>query len=107
MGKAVGEVQAGICGFTVRIAAWTDEEEKVRLELETDCPNVAALAEDLTVVDPLRVVAGQAKDGPVFAAAARQPLHPACPVPIGILKAVEVAAGYALPRDAVIKVERG
>jgi hypothetical protein len=30
-------------------------------------------------------------------------VHPACPVPSGILKAIEVAAGLALPKDASIK----
>jgi hypothetical protein len=32
--------------------------------------------------------------------------HPACPVPSGILKAVEVAAGLALPRDASIVIRK-
>lgn len=30
--------------------------------------------------------------------------HPACPVPAGIIKAIEVAAGLALPKDACITV---
>ncbi len=32
--------------------------------------------------------------------------HAACPVPVGIIKAVEVEAGLALPEDAHIKVSR-
>ena len=32
--------------------------------------------------------------------------HPSCPVPAGILKAVEVEAGLALPKDASIRVMR-
>jgi hypothetical protein len=30
--------------------------------------------------------------------------HPACLVPAGIMKAIEVAAGLALPRDGFIRV---
>jgi hypothetical protein len=33
------------------------------------------------------------------------PLHLACPVPVGIIKAVEVEAGLALARDASIHFE--
>jgi hypothetical protein len=32
--------------------------------------------------------------------------HPGCPVPAGIIKAVEVEGGLALPRDASIKVSK-
>ena len=32
--------------------------------------------------------------------------HFACPVPAGVFKAIEVAAGLALPRDATIRVSR-
>jgi hypothetical protein len=38
--------------------------------------------------------------------AAKYLTHSACPVPAGILKAVEVAAGLALPKDAAIKVSK-
>lgn len=36
--------------------------------------------------------------------AAKHLRHAACPVPAGIIKAVEVAAGLALPADATIKI---
>ena len=32
--------------------------------------------------------------------------HPACPVPSGIVKAIEVEAGLALPADVSIKVSK-
>ena len=46
-------------------------------------------------------------EGQLYGVARRFVRHPACPVLAGILKAVEVAAGLALPRDAVIKVTAG
>ena len=36
--------------------------------------------------------------------AAQHCKHAACPVPSGIIKAIEVAAGLALPKDAHIEV---
>jgi hypothetical protein len=32
--------------------------------------------------------------------------HSACPVPAGIIKAIEVASQLALPQDAIIKVSK-
>jgi hypothetical protein len=42
---------------------------------------------------------------PVFLSAQKAGCHPSCPIPVAILKAVEVAMDMALPRDAVIKFE--
>jgi hypothetical protein len=33
-------------------------------------------------------------------------IHAACPVPVGIIKAVEVEAKLALPREVIIKVSK-
>jgi len=38
--------------------------------------------------------------------AAEHLVHPACPVPSGILKAIEVESGLALPKDASIKPKK-
>jgi hypothetical protein len=38
--------------------------------------------------------------------AAKHCKHAACPVPSGIIKAVEVASGLALPKDASIQVSQ-
>ncbi len=107
MAKATVEVRAGICGFVTRITAVGDAEGMVNLAVASDCPNVQSLAKDLAQVDPTTLLGGRAGQGAVYAAAVRHPLHQACPVPAGILKAVEVAAGFALPCNAIIKVERG
>jgi len=32
--------------------------------------------------------------------------HTACPVPVGIIKAIEVEAGLALPADATIRLSK-
>ncbi len=107
MSRASALVTAGICGFVTRITAISDVDGAVELALASDCPNVQSLARDLTRIDPLTLFRGRAGDGLVYAAAARHPLHQACPVPVGILKATEVAAGFALPGDVIIKVEKG
>ena len=62
------------------------------------------MAKDLTQVDPMAEI-GFHGDGPLTLRMSAQHLpHAACPVPAGIVKAVEVAAGLALPKDASIRL---
>lgn len=101
------EVQSGICGFTTQIdAVLLDDEQTVRLTIQSDCPHVRKLAEQLPEVNAFREISWR-REGPQTLGLAPQCLaHPACPVPSGIIKAVEVAANLALPKDAAIKVSK-
>ena len=102
---ATAEIDSGICGFCTTVTT-TTEGRGVRVEFETTCEHVKKLAEKLTEVDPFREISYRG-DGPVtFKLAAEHLVHPACPVPAGIIKAIEVEAGLALPKDASIKPQK-
>ncbi len=62
------------------------------------------LAAHLTKVDPLSEISYRGELPAVLEAARAHLPHPACVVPSGVLKAVEVAAGLALPADPTIEV---
>jgi hypothetical protein len=102
------EITSGICGFTTAVRAVVDGTTpyEVHLDIESDCPNVRALADELRQVDALEEITYRRGMPRTIDCAARTLRHPACPVPSGILKAMEVAAGLALPSDAMIKVWR-
>lgn len=96
-------IDSGICGFCTTVRTTSDGARTVRVEFETDCPHVAKLAEVLREVDPYREITYRG-DGPLtLKLAAEHLVHTSCPVPSGIIKAIEVAAGLALPKDATIK----
>jgi hypothetical protein len=98
------EVQAGICGHVTQIEAAAADGQTVRLHIASTCENVRKLAEELTEVDAFQEISYR-RAGPRTLQLSTQYLkHPACPVAAGIVKAVEVAGGLALPKDAVIKV---
>jgi hypothetical protein len=103
---ARSEITSGICGFTTAVRADLDATApyEIHLEIETDCPNVRALADELRQVNALEEITYRRGMPHTIECAASTLGHPACPVPSGILKAIEVAAGLALPKDAVIKV---
>jgi len=98
------EVFGGVCGFNTVIRAAAAGRRQVELTLETDCPNWQKAAAALKTVNAFKELFVKLHESEVYRAAAPFIPHPACPVPAGMMKAIEVAAGLALPRDAWIKV---
>jgi Family of unknown function (DUF6951) len=103
---ASAEIESGICGFCTTVRT-TTQGSTVRVEFETTCQYVEKLAEELTEVNPFREISYRGEGPLTLRLAAEHLVHPACPVPSGIIKAIEVEAGLALPKDASIKPTKG
>jgi hypothetical protein len=99
---ASAEIDSGICGFCTTVHTKADGRT-VRIEFETTCGHVKKLAEQLTEVEPYGEISYRGEGPLTLRLAAEHLVHPACPVPSGIIKAIEVEAGLALPKDASIK----
>lgn len=98
-------IDAGICGFVTTVRTSSDGRS-MKVEIESDCEHIRKLGAVLTEVDPFREITFRG-EGPLTLALAREHCaHAACPVPTGVLKAIEVEAGLALPRDVTISVTR-
>ena len=105
--KGVVKVMSGICGMITEIRATSDDQaQTVQLEFNTRCENIQKLADVLKVVNPFEEISFRGEGPKTMRMAARHCKHAACPVPSGIVKAVEVASGLALPKDAVIEVSK-
>ena len=104
---AKAEINSGICGFTTQVEARTDEHNRrcVHLTIKSECKAVQKLAAQLTQVDPFKEFSFRG-DPQILQLAPQCLSHPACPVPVGIIKAVEVAARLALPADVTIKLSK-
>lgn len=75
------------------------------LSMTSACPMVVKLGEqvtELTMMDAFK----RFQDNPVYSKAGACLKHVACPVPSGILKALEVEAGLNVPRDVNIIFEK-
>ncbi|MBE7552641.1 MAG: hypothetical protein HS126_16350 [Anaerolineales bacterium] len=104
---ARAEINSGICGFITQVEARADPDNPrcVYLTIESECKAVQRLAAQLTQVDPFKEFSY--RGAPQVLQSALQCLsHAACPVPSGIIKAVEVAANLALPADVTIKLSK-
>jgi hypothetical protein len=99
------EITSGICGFTTSVEAH-QQGRMVKLSIESDCEAIQRLAQELTEVEPFQEITFRGKGPRTLEAGARHCYHPACPVPVGIIKTVEVEAGLALPADAAIKLSK-
>lgn len=100
-------VSSGACGFHTSIAAVSDDSRYVRLEIESDCEKIKLLAVDFPLVDGYQEIS-DGFDG-VIQQRVRKFLRGCCAgciVPSGLFKAMQSAAGIALPADAGIQFER-
>ncbi len=100
------EIDAGICGHSTTVKATAGEGYKVRVSLESTCPHVWMIAGDLDEVDALQQIGLRGGLPPVLEAAYAHCVHAACPVPSGLIKSIEVAAGLALPQDVSMRISK-
>lgn len=99
-------VNPGVCGFITAIRAESEDMQNAVLDIQTDCPYIKAMAGELKEVDGFTECFAKVGDGEVYKAAKKYCKHAACPVPSGMLKAVEVACGLALPKDVEFKISK-
>jgi hypothetical protein len=99
---AKAEIKSGICGFSATVTA-RSEGSKCFISIESDCDAIQRLGEELTEVDPFQEITFRGHGPRALQLGAKHCYHTACPVPVGIIKAVEVEAGLALPADAAIQ----
>ena len=103
--RGIVNVMSGICGMITEIRATSqDPSGMVTLDINTRCESIQHLAKALKVVNPEEEISHGGAGPKTLRMAAKHCKHAACPVPSGIIKAIEVAAGLAQPKDASIKV---
>jgi len=103
---AKSTIEAGICGFHTSVEAEAGDDYQVQLKIESDCKHIQKLAEDLKEVNAFNEISFRRGAPEILAKGAQYCTHASCPVPVGIIKTVEVAAGLALPQVVTITVEK-
>ncbi len=99
------EINSGICGHITTVEA-TMEGKVCKLTITSDCQAIQELAQELTEVNPLMEISCKRATPQTLQMGLKHCYHAACPVPVGIIKAIEVAANLALPKDVLIKVSK-
>jgi len=99
------EINAGACGFTT-IVVTQMEADTCKIAIQSDCKAITRLGAALTEVNPYQEISFRREGPQTLRVAAQYCSHAACPVPSGIIKAVEVEAGLNLPVDVSIKLSK-
>jgi Family of unknown function (DUF6951) len=102
---AKAEIFSGVCGFNTTVETQMDGSS-CKLSIDSDCESVQSLAEELRAVEPFQEISFRGEGPATLRLGAKHCKHAACPVPVGIIKAVEVEAGLALPADVSIKLSK-
>ena len=100
------KVDAGICGFSTEIIAEQSEGGAVAIRFQSTCPHVVKARADLQSVEPYSEIFRKPHETRVYQALSPHLPHVACPLYSGFLKAIEAAAGLALPKDAHILIRK-
>ncbi len=102
MGVATGTIQAGVCGHTTRVRVEATDDYVANVAVESDCEKVQAYAARLGTLNVLEEI--RLRHDSRVLSAAHDPSYSCagCVVAPGVLKAVRVAAGLALPAPSII-----
>ena len=103
MSKA--EVMAGNCGYNTQIEAKMDGMT-CTLQITSECKAIEKMAAEFKEVNPYQEISFKRSLPVIHEMGIKHCTHAACPVPVSIVKAVEIEAGLALPEDVTIKLSK-
>ena len=108
--KAIVEVDAGICGFKTSARVTSENDQHIAFDVKSDCEKIAALGgalKDKGLIDAYQEISPASES--VVMQTVRSALTgccAGCAVPAGLFKAMQVAAGIALPKDINIQLSK-
>ena len=97
-------VNPGVCGMTATVEVAKVGKRRIRVRITCDCEMVTKMGESLVELDQWDALK-PLLHSEVYQCASECSLHTTCPVPMAILKAIEVEAGFALPRPVLVQFE--
>lgn len=103
---AKAEIYPGNCGFTTQVDTKMNGST-CSIHIKSECAAIRRMAEELTEVNPFKEISFRRGMPLIHEMGVKHCTHAACPVPVGITKAVEIEAGLALPTDVSIKLTKG
>ena len=108
--KATVEIDAGICGLRTTACVNSEDSQNVTFDIDSNCDKIARLVQVIGEKGHIDAYQEISPGGPaVIMTAVKETLTgccAGCAVPVGLFKAMQVAAGLALPKDITIKLTK-
>jgi len=98
-------VDPGACGFTCKVEVEKVDKYHVTIDLQSNCKQIKNLAKEVKEIDFLEICRMPYGQNPLSQWAARCKCHPSCPIPCGIIKAVEGELGMAVKKNVSFTYE--
>lgn len=98
-------VEAGVCGFVTKITATSEDAQFVSFKMASSCEKIRNLAKPIEALSPVDAITDVFESGDRLLGCCRKHLTACCTgcaVPVGLFKAMQVAANLALPADVKI-----
>ncbi len=92
-------VDPGACGFTCMVEVEKVGKYQVTISVQSQCKQIKKLATEVGEINFLEICRGPYGQNPISQSAARCGLHPSCPIPCGLIKAVEAELGMAVKKN--------
>ncbi|MEE0775789.1 MAG: hypothetical protein U0M15_01860 [Bacillota bacterium] len=102
---AKGCIEAGVCGMTTEIKT-QEKDGMMEVLIDSECPHYDGLSEEIGTIDGMMTCFEKVGTGVIYEACRKTCPHGACPVPMAIMKTIEVGANMALPADVTLKLEK-
>ena len=96
------EIAPGVCGFFTTVEV-TSEGRQCLVAITSECKAIQKIAEEIGPLDPMKEFSSRRGTPRCLEMGLLHCFHAACPVPVGIIKALEVEKKLALPVEASIK----
>lgn len=100
------KINPGICGFITTGEITSEDGVMVNIKIKTGCEQIKNIGKEIENINGFDECFLPYGEGVIAKATNKHCKHPACPIPIGILKGVEVACNMALPKESKIEVEK-
>lgn len=98
-------VDSGVCKMITVIDAKENDMGLIELSIKSDCPHILMMSWNVKPICAYTEVEAPMCETEVYKLATKYLPHAACPVPCGMIKAIEVAGNLGLKRNVSVKIE--
>jgi len=98
-------ISAGACGYTAVIKVQALDKKRIHINIITACGALQSLNEELGVIDWTKGVFDRFCDSIIYRTAHEKLKHTDCPIPMAIIKAIQVEIKGAVPKNVTMTFE--
>ena len=98
-------IEPGACGCTCKVEVEKLGKYQATIKVQSECKQIKKLADAVTEVDFMEISRAPFGQNYLSQSAARCKLHQSCPIPCGLIKAIEAELGMAVKKNIVFSYE--